>query len=141
MISFTASFTPIRNTCDLCKSTLVDDDSYDDRRTLLSFKAYDSDASYGGLIAPSNVMLQYTMQLEETFVKHFSNLQKVTYVGHDLLQLLESIQLDQPCNSFNKKYLLMLFTRLRVYYCLKFANRELRSSGRKNKTYFRVAHL
>ena len=141
MISFTASLTPIRNTCDLCKSTLVDDDSYDDRRTLLSFKAYDSDASYGGLTAPSNVMLQYTMQLEETFVKHFSNLQKVTYVGHDLLQLLESIQLYQPCNSFNKKYLLMLVTRLRVYYCLKFANRELRSSGRKNTTYFRVAHL
>ena len=126
---------------DLCKSTLVDDDSYDDRRTLLSFKAYDSDASYGGLIAPSNVMLQYTMQLEETFVKHFSNLQKVSCVGHDLLQFLESIQLDQPYNSFNKKYLLMLFTRLRIYDCLKFANRELRSPGRKNKKYFNVAHL
>ena len=48
MISFTASLAPIANTCDLCKSTLVDDDSYDDRRTFLSFKAYDSDASYGG---------------------------------------------------------------------------------------------
>ena len=110
-----------KHTCDLCKSALVDDDSYDDRRTRLSFKAYYSDASYGGLIAPSNAMLQYTMQLEETFVKHFGNLQKVTCVGHDLLQLLESIQLDQPCNSFDKKYLLMLFTRLRIYYCLKFA--------------------
>ena len=70
----------------------------------------------GDIVAPSNVMLQYTMQLEETFVKHFSNLQKVSCVGHDLLQLLESIQLDQPCDSFNKKYLLMLFTRLRIYY-------------------------
>ena len=48
-------------------------------------------------------MLQYTMQLEETFFKHFSNLQKVACVGHDLLQLLKSIQLDQPCNFFNKK--------------------------------------
>ena len=86
-------------------------------------------------------MLQYTMQLEETFVKHFSNLQKVTCIGHDLIQLLESIQLDQPFNSFNKKYLLMLVTRLRIYYCLKFANRELRSPGRKNKKYFKVAHL
>ena len=125
---------------DLCKSTLVDDDSYDDRRTPLSFKAYDSDSG-GGLIAPSSVMLQYTMQLGETFVKHFSNLQKVSCVGHDPLQLLESIQLDQPCNSFNKKYRLMLFTRLRIYYCLKFANRELRSPGRKNEKYFKVAHL
>ena len=33
---------------DLCKSTLVDDDSYDDRRALLSFKAYDSDSGGGG---------------------------------------------------------------------------------------------
>ena len=32
---------------DLCKSTLVDDDSYDDRRTRLSFKAYDSDSGGG----------------------------------------------------------------------------------------------
>ena len=141
MILFTASLTPISNTRDLCKSTLVDDDSYDDRRTLLSFKAYDSDPSYGGLIAPSDVMLQYTMQLENKFVKHFSNLQKVICVGHDLLQLLESIQLDQPCNSFSKKYLLMLYTRLRIYYCLKFANRELRSPGRKTEKYFKVAHL
>ena len=86
-------------------------------------------------------MLQYTIRLEETFVKHFSNLQKVSCVGHDLLQLLKSIQLDQPYNSFNKKYLLMLFTRLRIYDCLKFANRELRSPGRKNKKYFNVAHL
>ena len=77
---------------DLCKSTLVDDDSYDDRRTRLSFKAYDSDSG-GGLIAPSSVMLQYTMQLGETFVKHFSNLQKVSCVGHDLLQLLEAFNL------------------------------------------------
>ena len=37
-----------KHTCYLCKSTLVDDDNYDDRQTLLSFKAYDSDASYGG---------------------------------------------------------------------------------------------
>ena len=147
MISLTASLTPITNTQVICaKSTLVDDDSYDDRRTRLSFKAYDS-GSGGGLIAPSNVMLQYTMQLEKTFVKHFSNLQKVSCVGHDLLQLLESIQLDQPCDSFNKKYLLMLFTRLRIYYwtsevsvCIH-ANRELRSPGRKNKKYFKVAHF
>ena len=130
-----------KHTCDLCKSTLVDDDSYDERRTLLSFKAYDSDASYGGLIAPCNVMLQYTIQLEETFVKHFRNLQKVTCVGHDLLQLLESIQLNQPCNSFNKKHLLMLFTGLRIYYCLKFANRELRLPGRKNKKYFKLTFV
>jgi len=131
----------LKHTCNLCKSTLVDDDSYDDRRTLLSFKAYDSDSSYGGLIAPSNVMLQYTIQLEDTFIKHLRNLQKVTCVGRDLLQLLESIHLDQPCDSFNTKYLLMLFIRLRVYYCLKFANRELRTPGRKNKKYFKVAHL
>ena len=38
----------LKHTCDLCKSTLVDDDSYDDRQAVLSFKAYDSDASYGG---------------------------------------------------------------------------------------------
>ena len=42
------SHTNNKHTCDLCRSTLVDDDSYDDRRILLSFKAYDSDASYGG---------------------------------------------------------------------------------------------
>ena len=36
---------------DLCKSTLVDDDSYDDRRALLSFKAYDSDSG-GGVDCP-----------------------------------------------------------------------------------------
>ena len=101
-----------KHTCNLCKSTLVDDDSYDDRQTLLSFKAYDSDSSYGGLIAPSTVMLQYTIQREDTVIKHLRNLQKGNCVGRDLLQLLESIHLDQPCDSFNTKHLLMLFIRL-----------------------------
>ena len=32
---------------DLCKSTLMDDDSYDDRRTRLSLKAYDSNSRGG----------------------------------------------------------------------------------------------
>ena len=71
----------------------MDDDSYDDRRTILSLKAYESDSAYRGLIAPSNVMLHYTINLEETFVKHFRNLQKATSVGHGLLQLLDSISL------------------------------------------------
>ena len=131
----------LKHTCNLCKSTLVDDDSYDDRQTLLSVKAYDSDSSYGGLIAPSNVMLQYTIQLEDTFIKHLRNLQNVTCVDRDLLRCVESIHFDQPCDSCNTKYLLMLFIRLRVYYCLKVANRELRTPGRKNKKYFKVAHL
>ena len=47
---FIHSFSHANNkfTCNLFKSTLVDDDSYDDRRTLLSFKAYDSDSGGGG---------------------------------------------------------------------------------------------
>ena len=50
---FIDSFSNANNqhTGDLCKSTLVDDDSYDDRRTRLSFKAYDSDSG-GGVDGP-----------------------------------------------------------------------------------------
>ena len=57
--------------------TLVDDDTDGDRRTLISFKVYDSDSSYGGLIAPSNVMLKYTIKLEGTFLSILATSKKL----------------------------------------------------------------
>ncbi len=129
--------------CQQCSNLVSDDDISDDQSALLVFKAYETDtSSFGGLIAPSTSMLLYTTALEDEFVQYFKQLRKTTDIGKDLLKRLMEIRLDVSCPNFDKNFLLRLFVRMRIYYCLKFENRNLsKTKKRKNRKYLKVAHL
>ena len=86
-------------------------------------------------------MLQYVVELEDQFVGYFSSLKKTKGVGNELLDILDRVTRQQPCASFAKKYVLMLFIRMRIYFCSKFANGELESSKRMNRKYLKIVHL
>ena len=87
-------------------------------------------------------MLMYTTALEDSFVDFFSNLQHTNNIGHNLLKRFEAIELNVECTTFDKSYLLRLFTCMRIYYCLKFENQNLgKIKKRKNRTLIKVAHL
>ena len=132
----------LKHKCPVCESALTDQtESYNETKTFLLYKAYDSDSSiFGGLVVPSESMMSYVVSLEDKFVEYFRNLKKVNSIGGDLLQLLKKDKLDS-CEFFDSKYMLLLFTRMRIYYCLKFANRTLQESKRKNRKYMKVVHL
>ena len=131
-----------KHKCDTCGKAVVNDTTNNIRHTFLHFKSYEANSStHRGLIVPSESMLQYVVELEDQFVGYFSSLKKTKGVGNELLDILDRVTLQQPCASFAKKYLLMLFIRMRIYYCLKFANRELKSSKRKNRKYLKIVHL
>ena len=97
---------------------------------------------YGGLVVPSVAMINFPTALEDEFVQFFSNLTKVFDIAKDLLNKLLSIHLNIECQDFDKEFLLMLFIRTRIYYCLKFENRQLATSKkRRNKKFIKVTHL
>ena len=130
-----------KHKCSKC-ATLANENLDSDRSTFLFFKAYQTDASmFGGLVSPSSQMLAYVTILEDKFVTYFSSLKKSVGIGNDVLHQLKQIGFIAPCNKFYHDYLLRLFIRMRIYYSLKYINRDLASSKRKNMKLVKVSHL
>ena len=128
--------------CDKC-SILATDNLATIKSPFLDFKAYDSySTSFGGLIAPSEVMLAYTTALEDLFVAFFKSLKQTKNIAQSLMKNLHDIHLDINCPHFDKTFLLQLFARMPIYYCLKFQKHNLsKSRRRKNRKYINVSHL
>ena len=62
------------------------------------------------------------------------------YAGAYKLEKLDKFS-EPHCSGFPKIYVLKLFVRMRIYYALKFGNRELSTVSKKNKKYFTIQHL
>ena len=95
---------------------------------------------------PSASFLEYVVQLEAIFFKNFSIYTKSS-VGGDILKLLKREPVSfQYCEEFLLEYVLeniwKLFLRMRIYYSLKFANRDFRTTKKKKgRKYLNVLHL
>ena len=130
--------------CSTCREAVVTEKLEDNRNLLCFFKAYKSEKSFGGLLAPATSYLQYVIQLEDLFVKDFSMYTKSVGVGKSILVKLQDVPVSfQHCPEFPFQYLLKLFLRLRIYYSIKFANRNLscKSNNKRSKKYIKVTHL
>ena len=132
----------MRHKCEAC-SILVNDDLELCNSAFLDFKAYDGDSSsFGGLTASSEIMLTYTTSLEDLFVTYFKDLTQTKNFAADLIKRLQKVELNIACANFDKTFLVKLFVRMPIYYCLKFENQILgKSKKRKNRKYIKVAHL
>ena len=131
------------HSCPTCRNAIQCDDLDDNRKRFCFFKAFDqAETTFGGLHAPTNDFLDYIMKLEDVFFENFSIYTKSLTVGKDILMLLNKIPLPfKCCDEFPLEFIRKLFLRLRIYYSLKFANRELSSTKKKNRKYLKVAHL
>ena len=130
--------------CSTCREAVVTEKLEDNRNLLCFFKAYKSEKSFGGLLAPATSYLQYVIQLEDLFVKDFSMYTKSVGVGKSILMKLQDVPVSfQHCPEFPFQYLLKLFLRMRIYYSIKFANRNLscKNNNKRSKKYIKVTHL
>ena len=106
-------------------------------------KAYHSQTGpFGGLLAPASNFEDYIVTLEDMFVESLPSVVFKVGVGKSLLSQLPQFSLPE-CSEFPSLFLLKLFIRMRLYYALKFRNRQLLSPGgsKKCKKYFKVSHL
>lgn len=136
----------LKHKCSTCESALVTDQLEDKRNLLCFFKAYESHKSFGGLLAPVTPYLEYVIKLEDIFVRDFSAYTKSDGIRRKILLQLQRVPVPfQQCPDFPLEYLLKLFLRMRIYYSIKFANRDLNSTKgkkiKKSKKYIKVAHL
>ena len=131
----------LKHNCQACKDKLVSQELDDSSKLFCYFKAYQSQTgAFGGLLAPVSSFLKYIVSLEDMFVEVLPSLVYKHGVGKSLLLQLPRFTLTE-CPAFPSDFLLKLFIRMRLYYALKFRNRQLVSGKKKSKKYFKVSHL
>ena len=132
-----------KHQCETCTAALVSHELDDNRKLLCYFKAYETEeVPFGGLNAPTIPYLEYVTQLETVFLTNFSIFTKSSCVGKHILSKLKAVPMSfQTCPDFPLEFLQKLFLQMRIFYCLKFANRDFSSCKRKDRKYIKVTHL
>ena len=129
-----------KHKCEKC-SVLSNNNRMENQNVFMMFKAYESSSTFSGLVVPSADMFAYAKQLEDAFMEYFSNIKKKSGIGEELKEILATINLNVPCENFVKLFLIELFIRMRIYYCLKYIKREPVATKRKNRKYIKLVHL
>lgn len=134
----------LKHNCQTCSKVLSNKNELDSSSKLFCyFKAYDNKkGQYGGLTVPTASLVQYVTSIEDHFIKEFPSKMSQTGIGKSLVDALPKLQVSE-CKEFPSDYLCQLFVRMRIFYVLKFGNRELsaKKGGKKNRKYFKVTHL
>lgn len=120
----------LQHTCEVCVNL-----SYNTENTLSNdeiifckLKAYqDSETPFGGLTMPSKSIVEYIMALEGIFVNKFNSLASRESIGSLLKSEFSKIVYIHPCSKFPLDYFLSLYTRVRIYFTLKFINSDVKT--------------
>lgn len=130
--------------CQTCVNFSKECEDLDTSQLLTYFKAYDNKKSmYGGLRTPSEQFINFIYNLEKQFVSHFDDICITTGISHSFLKIFKTIPLNHPCSDFPLLYILKLFIRLRIFYTIKYANRDLKNKkqDKKNRKILILSHL
>lgn len=121
----------LQHSCDVCLE-FNERNTLEKQATLFAkAKAYSNteELPFGGLTVPSLNIVEYIIQLENIFIDNFNKFACYNSVGTRLKDLFKNVTFTHPCKNFPINYFLSLYSRLRIYYTIKFANRNI-----KNKT-------
>lgn len=118
-----------KHTCDVCLKYASSKTELDPSSIYSHFKAYvnRNRDTFGNLKMPHEHFLNYIAELENEFCNNFNNMAINKQVGFNLKEKFKVISYFHPCINFPIDYFLSLFVRVRIYYTIKFANRELKS--------------
>lgn len=129
--------------CNACWRALTNNELDSPNQIFCHFKAYnDKKGPFGSLIVPSTSFVQYITNIEQELIVTFSNSMTMSGVGKHIVDILPEFT-GSNCAGFPSNYLLRLFVRMRIYYVVKYKNRELaqKKGDKKNRKYFKIAHL
>lgn len=122
------------HSCQICVDFSKECEELDASKLFTYYKAYDSDKSiYGGLRVPSESFVNYIYKLETGFSSMFDKICCTQGISHSYFNALKTIEFFHPCSEFPYSYVLKLFIRLRIFYCLKYTNRNIVTDKRKYK--------
>lgn len=126
-----------RHDCELCQVYAKEHQDLSDEVFFSHFKAYENKNkdTFGNLMMPPKNFVEYIYTLETKFCELFPVLSIHPNAGVRIKEEFKSYVMPHPCEYFPKDFLLSLYTRLRMYYTLKYLNRELANIRGFEKNY------
>ena len=129
-----------KHKCSTCENHLVNKELDNSSNLFCFFKSYDSKNSIlRGLTVPNQSFISYVKKMEDIIVRAFPDALCSSGVVKALMQRTPIFKLAQ-CPHFPSEYVQKLYIRLRIYYILKYGNRELSTGKRKSRKYLKVQH-
>lgn len=126
--------------CEICALLAKRDCNLDETRLYTYFRTYDNNNDiFGSLYVPNAIFINYITELHTKFFENI-NIITQTNVMQKFMQILCTVSFSHPCRDFPKMYLLKLFIRIRLYYILKFINRDLKTKKRSSRKAIILCH-
>lgn len=126
--------------CEVCQKFGRECQELDSSRLLTKYKAFDATASvFGSHQSPPEDFVKFVYRLELIFRDKFKEMYTGDGISHKLLNAMEQIEFNYPCIDFPKTFILKLFIRMKIFYTMKYTNRELSLNKRdKNVRKLRI---
>jgi len=106
-----------------------------------SYSTNDS-SNFDKLLMPQDDFYNYIIKLDDFFIDNFPSIATNNNIGSTMKDLLCNVRFRHPCQLFNKKFVLDLFIRLRIFTTVRFLNKSMLSeSNRKNRKLSILKHL
>lgn len=123
------------HTCQKCEEFANAHQNLDETTLYSQFRAYQTKnlETFGKLYMPQDNFFYYVCELEQIFVENFEKTAVLDNVLTTLIELYKAVHFQHPCEDFPHNYLLRLYSRMRLFYCLKFINRNFRTTDEGKK--------
>lgn len=124
-----------KHSCDVCLVYAKQYIDLDSTSYYCFFRAYNSteDNLYGSLLMPNDEFIEYVKKLEYCFFDNIKKLMVQQKIIQKLISICNSIEFSHPCPQFPLQYLIKLYCRVRLFYTLKFINRNFKSQAGHKK--------
>lgn len=123
----------LQHSCDVCLNYNEQHTLKNEATVFFKSKAYSGFKQFGGLNTPPLDIVEFIINLENIFVENFNNIACQNRVGKKLKDLFKNITFTHPCKNFPCEYFVSLYIRVRIYFTIKFANRDIKDQIREKK--------
>lgn len=124
------------HSCEVCVGYSKDHQNLDATSYFCYFKAYDNANNdyFGNLAMPNDEFVAFVCHLETLFAENFESFVVKDSVIEHFINSFKQVDYQHPCREFPYDYMLHLYSRLRLFYTLKYVNRNFKTVQNKRKT-------
>lgn len=117
----------LQHSCHTCTNFQDSNSLINDETIFCRLKAYNTDNTpFGGLTMPNKDIVDAILDMEHIFIKYFNNMAGQNQIGSYYKNKFSSLNFSHPCKDFPYDYFFSLYTRILIYFTLKFFNQEIK---------------
>ena len=126
----------LKHSCETCLQFSKQYTDIDKTSIYCHHRAYNPslERPFGSLLMPNDYFVSYIAKLEDLFFKNLEELLVQKNIIAKYIKLFQLVEFQHPCPNFDKSYLMRLYARVRLFYTLKFINRNFRNQSGRSKT-------